>query len=141
MRYKVPKEAYELLVQEHGEAAVAEIMRWSGVKAMTHLNANLGVASRSDLLDQLAEAGLEAVAGRYAPGAVWVMSKAAALADLPQSVRNSFVVQNEASVLSAMLGDVSPDSKILVLGGKAKETAELSCRSSLVELLSNRLQF
>jgi 16S rRNA (cytosine967-C5)-methyltransferase len=102
VRLSLPDWIWERLVAQYGEAEATELGRSLLAQAPLDLRVNTLVASRDDVLAELAQRGIEAVPTPYSPVGVRLIGKPA-INRAPLYLRGAIEVQDEGSQLLGFL--------------------------------------
>ncbi|MDP3937962.1 MAG: 16S rRNA (cytosine(967)-C(5))-methyltransferase RsmB [Deltaproteobacteria bacterium] len=117
----------ERLFEQLGHEEAVRFMEADNVVPPLTLRVRGGRTTPGELIARLADAGFEARAGRYAPGAVVLVERAPPGA-LPGFAEGCFAVQDEASQLVSLLVGAARGERVLDLcaapGGKTAHLAE-----------------
>jgi 16S rRNA (cytosine967-C5)-methyltransferase len=138
-----PRWLVERWADESGIESLPAMLEANNRAAPTTLRVNPRQTTRDALLAELAEEGIDARAGRFAPGAVDVSGGAGRLRALAAHREGRFAFQGEASQLVAALVDVTPGARLIdacaAPGGKSLAVAErMSGSGRVVALDPNR---
>jgi 16S rRNA (cytosine967-C5)-methyltransferase len=134
-RYSLPPWLVDALIEQLGADETAELAAAINEPPRLTLRVNTLKTSREALMDELAQAGLQARPGRLSPWAVVVESPAAPGALEPLD-RGRCTVQDEGAQLLAPLLEPSPGSRVLdacaAPGGKTGHLYELMAGQGLL---------
>jgi 16S rRNA (cytosine967-C5)-methyltransferase len=115
--------------QRYGDAVVEAICRADNEQSPLVLRVNTLRTERPEYLRMLVAAGVDAVAGSYAPDAVRLAGYRGAIPGLPGYAEGFFQVQDEAAQLATLLlGELKPERYLdgcAGLGGKTSHLAQL----------------
>jgi len=134
-KYAYPKWLADICIEDFGEEFTKEMMQSNMNTSKLSIRANLLKMSRDELLNNLKEAGYDAIKSETSLDGI-ILKKVSSIADMKQFRDGLFYVQGESSMLLARILNPKSGNRVLDLcsapGGKSTHIAELMGNKGVV---------